>query len=168
MGFLRFIQRESMACDVSMKKIYNLWARWQMQFDPEKCTLIRTGTHPRLKRETSYSLHGPIQKQKTVAEPGRDNELRGRSRISGKRVRMYKGVLGGGSHLFYTSIHFVKNAHVVKLYVTFVRILHIDKIPPKFATFCIRFQFFTCMALFYNWRGSNIKTFLKPLIKVKK
>ena len=63
---------------------------------------------------------------------------------------------GGGSHLFYTSIHFVKYAHVVKLYVTYVRILHIDKIPPKSATFCIRFQFFTCMGLFYNWRGSNM------------
>ena len=63
-------------------------------------------------------------------------------------------------HVFHTNIsHFVKNAHVVKLYVAYVRILHIDKIPPppapKSAAFCIRFQFFTCMALFYNWRGSN-------------
>ena len=32
--------------------------KWQMQFHPEKCTLIRTGTNPRLKRETFYSLHG--------------------------------------------------------------------------------------------------------------
>ena len=29
-----------------------------MQFQPEKCTLIRIGTNPRLKWETSYSLHG--------------------------------------------------------------------------------------------------------------
>ena len=41
----------------------------------------------------------------------------------------------GGSHLFYTSMHFVKNAHVVKLYVTYVRILHIDKIPSNLLHF---------------------------------
>ena len=34
-------------------------------------------------------------------------------------------------YVFHTNIsHFVKNAHVVKLYVAYVRILHIDKIPP--------------------------------------
>ena len=51
-------------------------------------------------------------------------------------------------HVFHTNIsHFVKNAHVVKLYAAFKRILHIDKIPlPKSAAFCIQFQFFTCMA----------------------
>ena len=39
-------------------------------------------------------------------------------------------------HVFHTNIsHFVKNAHVVKLYVGYVRILHIDKIPPKSAAF---------------------------------
>ena len=36
-----------------------------------------------------------------------------------------------------------------------MRILHIDKIPLKSAAFCIRLQLFACMALFYNWRGSN-------------
>ena len=46
---------------------------------------------------------------------------------------------------------------VVKLYVAcmYMRILHIAKIPPRSAAFCIRFQFFTCMAWFYNWHGSN-------------
>ena len=49
-------------------------------------------------------------------------------------------------HVFHTSIsHFVKKTHVVKLYVAYMRIQQIDKIPPKSAAFCIRFQFFTCM-----------------------
>ena len=49
-------------------------------------------------------------------------------------------------HIFHTNIsHFVKFAHVVKLYVAYMRNLHIDKIHPKSATFCIRFQFFTYM-----------------------
>ena len=47
-------------------------------------------------------------------------------------------------HIFHTNIsHFVKFAHVVKLYVAYMRKLHIDKIPSKAAAFCIRFQFFT-------------------------
>ena len=58
-------------------------------------------------------------------------------------------------HIFHTNIsHVVKFAHVVKLYVAFMRNLHIDKIPPpplpKSAAFCIRFQFFTYMSGFYN------------------
>ena len=49
-------------------------------------------------------------------------------------------------HVFHINIsHFVKNARVVKLYVAYMRILHIDKIPHKSAAFYIRFQFFTCM-----------------------
>ena len=46
--------------------------------------------------------------------------------------------------------NFVKFAHVVKLYVAFMRNLLIDKIHPKSAAFCIRFQFFTYMSGFYN------------------
>ena len=58
-------------------------------------------------------------------------------------------------HVFQTNIsHFVKYAHVVKLYVAYMRCLNIDKIPPKSAALCIRFQFLTCIACFYNWRGS--------------
>ena len=35
-------------------------------------------------------------------------------------------------HIFHTNIsHFVKKAHVVKLYVAHVHIFHIDKIPPS-------------------------------------
>ena len=50
--------------------------------------------------------------------------------------------------IFHTNIsHFVKNAHVVKLYAAYSHILHIDKTSlPKSASFCIQFQFFTCMA----------------------
>ena len=54
-------------------------------------------------------------------------------------------------HIFHTNIsHFVKFAHVVKLYVAYMRNLHIDKIHPKSAAFCIRSQFFTYMSGFYN------------------
>ena len=54
-------------------------------------------------------------------------------------------------HIFHTNIsHFVKFAHVVKLYVAYMRNLHIDNIHPKSAAFCIRFQFFTYMVGFYN------------------
>ena len=54
-------------------------------------------------------------------------------------------------HIFYTNLsHFVKFAQVVLLYVAYMRILHIDEIPPKSAAFCFRFQFFTYMAGFYN------------------
>ena len=50
-------------------------------------------------------------------------------------------------HVFHTNIsYFVKNAHVLNLYVAYMRILHIDKIPQKSAAFYIRFQFFACMA----------------------
>ena len=50
-------------------------------------------------------------------------------------------------HIFHTNIsHFVKFAHVVKLYVANMRNLHIDKKHPKSAAFCNRFQFIT----FYN------------------
>ena len=53
--------------------------------------------------------------------------------------------------IFHTnSSHFVKFAQVVKLYVAYMRNLHINKILPKSAAFCIRFQFFTCMSGFYN------------------
>ena len=38
--------------------------KWQMQFHPEKCTLIRIGSKPVLKRETSYSLHGHSRNQR--------------------------------------------------------------------------------------------------------
>ena len=59
-------------------------------------------------------------------------------------------------HVLHTNIsYFVKNAHVVKLYVAYMRILPIDKIPHKSAVFGIRFQFFTRMSLFYNRCGSN-------------
>ena len=47
-------------------------------------------------------------------------------------------------HIFHTNIsHFVNFAHVVKLFVAYMRNPHIDKIHPKSAAFCIRFQFFT-------------------------
>ena len=48
-------------------------------------------------------------------------------------------------HIFHTNIsHFVKFAHVVKLYVAYMRNLHIDKKNhPESAAFCNRFQFFT-------------------------
>ena len=54
-------------------------------------------------------------------------------------------------HIFHTNIsHFVKFAHVVKLYVAYMRNFHIDKKHPKSAAFCNRFQFFTYMSGFYN------------------
>ena len=54
-------------------------------------------------------------------------------------------------HIFRTNFsHFVKNTHEVKIHVVYMRILHIDKIPPKSAAFCIRFQFFTRVAYFIN------------------
>ena len=44
-------------------------------------------------------------------------------------------------HIFHTNIsHFVKFTHVVKLYVAYMRNLHIDTIPSKSAAFCIRFD----------------------------
>ena len=47
-------------------------------------------------------------------------------------------------YIFHTNIsHFVKFAHVVKLYVAYMRNLHIDKKYPKSAAFCNRFKFFT-------------------------
>ena len=50
-------------------------------------------------------------------------------------------------HIFHTNIsHFVKFAHVLKLYVAYMRNLNIDKKHPKSAAFCNRIQFFT----FYN------------------
>ena len=54
-------------------------------------------------------------------------------------------------HIFYTNIsHFAKFAHIVKLYEAYMRNLHIDRLPPKSAAFCIRFQFFRYMSGFYN------------------
>ena len=42
-------------------------------------------------------------------------------------------------HIFHTNIsHFVKFAHVVKIYVAYMRNLHIDKKHPKSAAFCNR------------------------------
>ena len=39
-------------------------------------------------------------------------------------------------HVFHTNIsHFVKNAHVGKLYVAYMRIFHIDKTPPNLLQF---------------------------------
>ena len=39
-------------------------------------------------------------------------------------------------HIFHTNIsHFVKYAHVVKLFIAYMRNLHIDKIPPKLLHF---------------------------------
>ena len=50
-------------------------------------------------------------------------------------------------HILHTNIsHFVKFAHIVKLYVAYMRNLHVDKKHPKSAAFCNQFQFFT----FYN------------------
>ena len=46
--------------------------------------------------------------------------------------------------------NFTREKLVPVPYVAHMRILHIDKIPPKSASFCIRFQFFT-----YNWRDST-------------
>ena len=38
---------------------------------------------------------------------------------------------------------FERKTHVVKFYVAIIRVPHIDKIAPKAAVFCFRFQFFT-------------------------
>ena len=63
--------------------------------------------------------------------------------------------------MFHTNIsHFVKFAHVVKLYVAYMRNLHIDKIHPKSAAFCIRFQFFTFMSGFYNVIQTGYRYFI--------
>ena len=54
-------------------------------------------------------------------------------------------------HIFYANIsRFVKFAHVVKLYVAYMRNLHVDKILPKSAAFCIQSQFFTYVSVFYK------------------
>ena len=51
----------------------------------------------------------------------------------------------------------VKNAHVVKLYLAYMRIHHIDKIPPQILLhFAIDSNSSeSCMTLFYNWHDSN-------------
>ena len=57
-------------------------------------------------------------------------------------------------HIFHTNIsHFVTFAHVVKLYVAYMRNPHIDKIHPKSASFCSQFQFYTYVRILQ--RGSN-------------
>ena len=41
-------------------------------------------------------------------------------------------------HVFRTNItHFVKNAHGVKIYAAYMRILHIDTIPPNLLHFAL-------------------------------
>ena len=55
-------------------------------------------------------------------------------------------------HIFHTSVsHFVKFAHVVKLYVAYMRILHIYIKNNKSAAFFNRFKFFTYMSGFNNF-----------------
>ena len=54
------------------------------------------------------------------------------------------------SRISYQYFTYVKFTHVVKLYVAYMRILHIDKILPKSAAYCIQFQFFTYKAGFYK------------------
>ena len=50
-------------------------------------------------------------------------------------------------HVFHTNIsHFVKNALIVKLYVAYMRILHIDKTPPNLLHFASDFNSFTQVA----------------------
>ena len=72
-------------------------------------------------------------------------------------------------HVFHTNIsHFVKNAHVVKLYVAYMRFLHIDKISPKYAAVLPLILYsIPCMALFNNWRGSNRLLFVSFTIQLK-
>ena len=41
----------------------------------------------------------------------------------------------------------VKNTHEVKFHTVYMHIPHTDKIPPKSATYCIRFQLFTVLSL---------------------
>ena len=61
-----------------------------------------------------------------------------------------------GPEVFRTNIsQFVKYVHEVKLYVAYMRILNIDKIPPNSAACCIPFQFFTCRAWFYKVDGNS-------------
>ena len=71
-------------------------------------------------------------------------------------------------YTFHTNIsHFVKFAHVVKIYVAYMPNLHIDKIPPNLLHFafdsnsshmCQDFitwfkQFTDKFHMFYNWRN---------------
>ena len=71
------------------------------------------------------------------------------------------------SRISYQYFTFVKFAHVVKLYVAYMHSVHIYKIPPKSAAFCIRFQFFIYICqgfitwfkqvtdkfhMFYSWK----------------
>ena len=56
-------------------------------------------------------------------------------------------------HVSHTNVsHFVKFAHVVKLYVAYMRNLHIDKKHPKSSAFCNRFQYSSHICqVFITW-----------------
>ena len=59
-----------------------------------------------------------------------------------------RGKLVPKRHIIRTNIlHFVKNTHEVKFHIAYMLIPHIGKMLPKFAAFCIRFQFFTVLSL---------------------